>query len=452
MIGISLRFALAVGLHLRNDDLSATPSKKEDLIRTWWSLLSIESLLCTLIGRPCVISNDQCTVPLPLGTLEGQSGDRSPIELKNPMYWKGKSTTFPRRSSLGPQSGHDSDATTRTSFLGARVTMDLIMQKALSKLYSPRTTVDSWKQIQKDIGSLSRELDEWMAGALPAELNLTNLAQPSSAPRERLLLSFQYYSAKLLVCRPCLCRLEQQVQDQSDASADFNQKTAEACIQAAQAITMLFPDEPNLTFIYQQSPWWCIVHNIMQAIAVFLLEMSFGEIHMTHPGDGNLESVKKLVRWLRLMSVSNVVAGRAYEVVADIVKTGARRFRADISSILVDQSADISQNQPFHISQPPNSSIFPWHLEDFSLQLEWEMTSSNDAAATTNFDTQYPTTLLEQRSGQDFEAFQPSEYSLFEPNLQITPPFGNPFFTNFDLPNPLDGPISPDRDATMDDA
>lgn len=65
MIGLSLRSALAVGLHLRNTDKSASAGKKNVLMRTWWGLHSIESLISATTGRPCVIAAEDCTVLLP---------------------------------------------------------------------------------------------------------------------------------------------------------------------------------------------------------------------------------------------------------------------------------------------------------------------------------------------------------------------------------------------------
>lgn len=451
MIGISLRFALAAGLHLRNDDSSASPSKKETLIRTWWSLHSVESLLCTLIGRPCVIPNDQCTVPLPSVSSEGQSGDGSSVESTNQAHWQNKGTALLRRSSPDTSIRGDSDTVTRISFLGARVTMGLIMQKALSRLYSPQTTVDSWEQIQEEIESLSKELDEWVAAALPEELRPANPIQESGTQRERLLLSFQYHSAKLLIYRPCLCHIERRIKDQSGASASFNEKKAEACVQAAQAMTQLFPEELDCSFIYQQSPWWCIVRNIMQAAAVFLLEMSFDQTHMARPNGRIVKSIKMLVRWLHFTSFSNAVAARAYEVVADIVRTGAQRLRIDAYEILGEARANVNRNESLQAYQPPENTVLPWYRAESSLQAEWGMPPSNDHTATAESSTRLYTTFQEQQPVPPFEQFQFDQHFMLEPGLQMSSLFRNPFFTNFDLPGLLDGQLPPERDAIMDD-
>jgi hypothetical protein len=64
----------------------------------------------------------------------------------------------------------------------------------------------------------------------------------------------------MVVTRPCLCRIERRIRDESNASAEFNKTIAEACVGAALEMTRLFPDEPDLNFIYSKGPWWAVVH------------------------------------------------------------------------------------------------------------------------------------------------------------------------------------------------
>lgn len=451
MIGTSLRFALAIGLHLRNDDPFASPNKKESLVRIWWSLHSIESLLCALIGRPCIIPNDECTVPLPQVIPEEQSEHSVPSQLIGQIHRRRKSIALLRASSSDTSSRGDSDAVTSASFLGARVAIDLIMQKALSKLYSPRTSADSWERIQGNIASLISELDEWAVAAQLAGLSPANSIQESRGQRERLLLSFHYYSVKLLICRPCLCRPERRIKDQSNTSAYFNQNTAEACIQAAQAITRLFPDEPDIAFIYQQGPWWCIVHNMMQAIAVFLLEIAFGETYMVHNGGQLYEDINKLVRWLKSISISNAVAERAYKVVIDIIRAGAPRMRIDISDVLAVEEAGIDHGHSSQAYSTSSNTTSSPHPKNSFPQSESGMAPFSDPSITANFGTQFPTTLEEQPPAHAFEESKPDQFFMLDADLKIPSVFCNPFTTSLDQSNLLHTLFLLDRDATIDD-
>jgi hypothetical protein len=189
----------------------------------------------------------------------------------------------------------------------------------------------------------------------------------------------------------------------------------------------------------------------MQAIAVFLLEISFRDTHTTQPNQVLLMNISKLVRWLRFMSVSNVVAGRAYKVVTDIVKNGAPRLGVDIRDILGEEKMGIDPDQSFQTYQPPGKTAIPWDRGDASVQAEWDIPSSNDPIATADFDAQYSTTFWDQQAAQDFEGFQPNQYFGLQPSPQMPPLFGSPFFTNFDFANPLDDRFSLDQEDTMDD-
>jgi hypothetical protein len=336
MVGIALRFALAAGLHLRNDDPSTMATKKETLVRTWWSLHSIESLLCAIVGRPCIIPNDECTVPLPHIGPEKMSTESNTSH-----------------SSAQSAARGDSDTVTRSSFSGARVTMAIIMQKALAKLYAPQLAADAWDRVQSDITALLRETDEWAVSAHLVGLSPANSIEESGLERAKLVLSFHYHSAKLLICRPCLCRIERRNKGQSGASADFYQRTADICVQSAQAISNLLPDQFDPQFVYEQCPWWSIVHHIMQAVAVLLLKMSLGGSHNVHDGEDLSAIVVKLARWLHCMSSSNNVADRACRVVLDIIRASAPRIRIDVS-VITSQNNDALRTEAGTASSRPS--------------------------------------------------------------------------------------------------
>jgi hypothetical protein len=263
MIGISLRSALAVGLHLRNEDPSAPLDKKETLARTWWSLRSAECLLSAITGRPCIIANEDCTVPLPCQFQEEHFRDSTSSQGQSSTRNDYPQTFGPSRTMRGGISKPPNSTVTPPTaglFLDAHIKIGLISRAAIKGLYSAHTANASWERIQKIITSLMRELDEWVTGALPGGSSSPNLDLTPDAQRERLLLEFHYNSTKILTTRPCLCRLERHIKSQGDSSLNFNQQTAEACVQAAHSLTRLFPDQPDPVYIYQKGPWWSIVH------------------------------------------------------------------------------------------------------------------------------------------------------------------------------------------------
>lgn len=129
MIGVSIRLALALGLHLRNEDPATNATKKEMLLRTWWGLHSIECLVSSITGRPPIISNSDCTVPLPAASL-----DDEPHSKRQP-------SSLPKsHESSQPGSSAGSD-----EYFISMIKLELLTQELLTSLYAPRTASRSWQ-------------------------------------------------------------------------------------------------------------------------------------------------------------------------------------------------------------------------------------------------------------------------------------------------------------------
>jgi hypothetical protein len=141
MIGVSIRLALALGLHLRNEDRNATDARKNTLVHTWWSLHSIECLVSTMTGRPPVFAFEDCTVPLPRDR-SGASFDDThrPASRRRTGYESSQAT-----GSSNQSSEHGEQQSGQGYHFLWHVKVTLISQKALLELYSPRTASKSWQ-------------------------------------------------------------------------------------------------------------------------------------------------------------------------------------------------------------------------------------------------------------------------------------------------------------------
>jgi hypothetical protein len=107
---------------------------------------------------------------------------------------------------------------------------------------------------------LLSELEDWAKTALHENPRPGSSSQRPEINRERFLLRIYYWSTKILITRPCLCRIERRISLESDKSVNFNTKMAEICVGAAQEMAKLFPNNPDTNFIYSQGPWWDVVH------------------------------------------------------------------------------------------------------------------------------------------------------------------------------------------------
>ena len=349
-MGLALRYSIALGLHVRNEDRSAPDSKKEMLARIWWSLYTLERLLSIITGRPSIIVDSACSVPLPAPVSEDRLSDlayevntfRGPLQyaISISSISSSTSSTLPelpfsdRVNFARTPSITEPPVANCGSFFKAIAQVGLITQEVLSSLYSAATMIRLIASVQQDTIQLSRRLDQWVAG-LPSEFNFQvhdpRLGPNISSPhfRERLLLGFHFYSARILLTRPAFSSINQIASDFSNP-ATFTRRMADMCIDAAKTVTNFLPDQPNPHFIYATGPWWSIVHTLMQAVSVFLLGLLY-----SIPGSQDivmlLQYAKKLVRWLRGMKDS--LAERAYQVSLNTLDAVAQRLSLDMSDL-----------------------------------------------------------------------------------------------------------------------
>jgi len=354
MIGVSIRLALSLGLHLRNEDPEAGISRKATLQEAWWSLYSVECLVNSMTGRPPVIAYEDCTVPFPYGSSEGQQIRRG-----------GQANAVPgvRQGQTSGSSGMSSTWKSTTSLHGHRIghiKSTLILQKALLSLYSPRTAAKSWEFVQVKIKELLRDLEEWASTSLIPEQKRGHRKDAEDFDRDQYLLKIDYWSLKVLIARPCLCRLDGRIKNESQASHNFNAKISRVCVEAALGMARLFPDEPDLDFIFTNGPWWALVHIIMQAMAVLLLEIAYRE-NLKDDDQHLIEHIARLIRWLHALQRNDPMAANAHKIVRKILKSCAPslKYQANIllnGDVRSNPQADVSLNAPRDYNQSQNWS------------------------------------------------------------------------------------------------
>jgi hypothetical protein len=338
-MGMALRFAYALGLHVRNEDPSAAPSKKEMLVRVWWSLYILEREISIVTGRPSTIVDTCCSVPLPIPLAEENITDDvaemdrlrkahssaptiSPISQMTP-YSIGTTETPPSPTVLTTKADANSG-----SFFKALVQVAIINQNTLTALYSAGTAIRPVNEIQLDIIRLGQRLEQWVA-SLPVDLNFQNRqVRSNNYRRERMLLGFQYCSAKILLTRPCLGGLGQL--GEQNMSDNFVRRMASTSVDTAKIIVNLLPDQPNTVPFYENGPWWSIVHYLMQAVSVFLLAL-LNASRIGQEPSLLASCLRKLVNWLREMQ--DPLAERAYRMSFDAFQAVAARLSIDISDL-----------------------------------------------------------------------------------------------------------------------
>lgn len=333
-----------MGLNLRNESSIISYSSRETRYRVWWSVYVLHVLLCVMTGRLPSSTEDSCTTPLPVPFVEE---DFSRGEIENLIEDHEARALFirnlvSRSSAQSAESALIPESTTRPSpardkhsdriassaaqiltptkpnislhFLYL-VELGLLMRRSIDALYAPGAGRKSWRSIEMVISALNSRADSWLS-KLPAELHFTQGAPVSE--RERLSLAFSFYSTKILITQPCLSRILQQASWDSQIES-FCASMASMCIDMACQMLELLPNSPDLAWIYRLSPWWCIVHYLMQGATVLLVSIFIKEKSKTSQHPRTISNVSKVAAWLSSFATKDPSAQRAWTAFQDLL-------------------------------------------------------------------------------------------------------------------------------------
>ncbi|KAL4801199.1 fungal-specific transcription factor domain-containing protein [Aspergillus unguis] len=327
--GVSVRSAIALGVNLRSESKETSNLSKEIRYRVWWSLYTLENTLSIMTGRPTSAPDKYSTTPLPIPFDEEQF--REPVASRLLTVFRVRTDymnglTSQRRVPGGWDSPGLAPATfgqeplpspmevspSNSFYFLYFVDLTVIMRRAIDSLYSPGFARRPWLTISAAILDLVQETDEWLS-RVPSIFQFKTRQPSSHFERQRWSLAFRYYSLRITLSRPSLCRSERQ-RPPNEASALSQQRIARICIDSACELLDLLPDKPDALWLVQVSPWWCVLHYLMQSITVLLIEMEFcvrfhadGASHITL-------HLEKCLDWLHSLGSISLPSRRAWEV------------------------------------------------------------------------------------------------------------------------------------------
>ena len=336
-----MRHALSLGLNLQNNSDSISNSSKEIRRRVWWAVCSVDIRLAVMTGRPSAFLSATSTVPLPLPVEEesffppGISAFPSGEEPLHPRYPGQESPYIDDASSNPPSSSSAEVNPSPTEFLGPKFSqtpapasnalyfllqtkLSLITNEVLDQLYRPSVVTRSWDHVQLIISALTEKLERWRTG-LPSIFDFSRWQRDLRFRRHRMCLGLFYYSTAMIISRPCLCRMNRTMRPNSEKSKEFERATAAKCVHAAKDMLDLFPTEPEPAVLYQVAPWWCLVHHLVQASTISMLELSFQADHVPEEVENILQTATQAARWLRSMAEMDLAASRAWRLCEDML-------------------------------------------------------------------------------------------------------------------------------------
>ncbi|KAJ5762085.1 uncharacterized protein N7511_005467 [Penicillium nucicola] len=354
MSGIAVRSAQAMGIHLRDGSSNTSDLSKEARYRLWWSLFLMNHLVSGIIGRPPGVYRTYCATPLPVPYREEEFGAEHVIQLLTSsearrILMSSLQFQLPKSDRLdSPMKASPIHFASREEIRNEQVraaaaqclsmkaslyftyAIDLasIMEEAISTLYSPIAGPRSWLQIELATSALYELTERWLS-RLPVSYHFTGAEIYRHDVLQHTSLAFQFYSTKLMITQPCLHRVMYAMPDDGPPS-NLCSTMATTCVQAACQMLDLLPSDPDTTWLHESSPWWCMLHYIMQSATVLMMNL------VVRPEEGTAESanidamIRKVLLWLSTMAINDSSAMRARLLCIDILARHGSRLGMEV--------------------------------------------------------------------------------------------------------------------------
>ena len=373
-----------------------------------------------MTGRPTSFSETDCNAPAPLPLEEDSFSGTDPSNPPNLVLLRSLSSQGPRQTEGGvstPSStGYSSKfkmspvgsispasqermqviAPCNALYFKYHTALSNFTNEVLTRLYRANGMSKSWADVQSTIATLNSKLEKWRA-ELPNVFDFTKRQRDQQFVRQRMSLGFSYYSILVIINRPCLCRIDRKIANLSGKAQDFNRETAMKCVHAPRDMLEMLPQEPNAIGLYKVAPWWCLVHHLVQAATVLMLELSFRSDHMPNEVEEIFDSTKKAIDWLRSLSQVDEAAKRAWSLCNEMFHKVAP---------MVGRSLAEASN-PQGLSDHQGDAAYQAQDKDMDMDMDMDANQYTQGPAMSG-------TYSPQHGYSSFAPFDPSLFSYYD--------------------------------------
>ncbi|KAJ5532001.1 hypothetical protein N7494_008553 [Penicillium frequentans] len=366
---MALHSAISLGINLRLLDERTDRASKEARCRLWWSIYSLEHLLTSMHGRVSRVGENLCSVQLPT-PVDEETFDEPEIQrlfLDQASRIEVSATLFEKINQPHPvPSWTFSVPPTPSLFFHYLVDLFLISQSVLNKVYSIEGIREGTSQTEYRLQRYALRMDHWLS-KLPPSYQFT---QPDAGPwrlnhaqlddeslphtRERVCLAMNYYSARISLCRPCLSfNHRSPVSQEKSSRAKLRATMATNCLQASCSLISTFPEKIDLAWLARVTPWWSVLHFLMQSTTALLLGLLYCSVAPAGQGqkpseyptnlsgapypsllesDLNtaLQMSKKALSWMHTMASVDAAAHRAFKLCDNVVRRIGPMLKVDL--------------------------------------------------------------------------------------------------------------------------
>ncbi|KAL4948243.1 fungal-specific transcription factor domain-containing protein [Aspergillus filifer] len=290
---MALHSAISLGINLRFKDDKTPYASKEARTRLWWSIFSLEHLITSITGRisGCGESLSAADLPVPF---EEEGADKWNLGLgdifRDPELQANclQLTLFQNAEQAQSAAAWISKCSpSPTLVFHCIVDLTIIAQAVINSVYSIQGLRETSGRLEQQLQKHSRNMDIWLKKiplpyrffVSPEDDSLDLSSRNDEFARERISLAIHYYSARITLCRPCLSHTPSSLKQSSGpgSKASYRALMTLACLRAATIMLSILPDQPDTTWLTTMTPWWAILHHMMQATTALLIGLSTGD-------------------------------------------------------------------------------------------------------------------------------------------------------------------------------
>ena len=301
MVSSAISSAQSIGMHLANDCCERSESSKCCLrARIWSSICGLELFLTSVSGRSSpllsrVVSKETIHSTeqhnhLPITIANGNSG------LEDPFLGFARINLYPYI-----------------------VSIDAILYEVIQVLYDTDAAQLDQHETRRQTELLNDSLDKWHFEISSSAFDLDS---PDQTPLpEQTYVKLRYFSTRMMINRHCLHSLtsNSEVLVQPELSISPDQRGAILCVEAARAVIRLLPTNTDGRWLFQCTPFWCVLYYVVQSAGILSLAIGSTAIHTPRPVFEIIDDARNALRWLSEIANTGKPAQRAWFAVSQLL-------------------------------------------------------------------------------------------------------------------------------------
>ncbi|KAF7846547.1 hypothetical protein BT93_L4176 [Corymbia citriodora subsp. variegata] len=328
--GVTIRHAVAYGLHLESAPGLFTAEEIRYRAKLWYSLLNLEILLASMTGRPKCIMSSSIGLRTYSERLHITRITNSVASIRSRQLWRqlliaGASidpVSLLRLQVLQEEESNEPNIDPQDRIMNTLLDLQRIDDDVNQTLYSVSTD-HSWEHTQERIIYYDQLFHTWRTN-LPATLDWTQSTGNAASVPTKLELAVKFLHSQLVLHYVVLSRISATT-TVPNPRASMLERT-QKCSEAALELLRVLSSEQGQGQAWQVYSWWQILHPVCLALAAVLFELCLEKRRTPSIAAKLVSSLPQFVDLLLKLSQSSKSASRALVIFQLLIDRVQHRY------------------------------------------------------------------------------------------------------------------------------